>query len=142
VKCDRCVALTTLPLFVSRLSRQCRSSTCHKRIGLQFLKNNLKTPYIPRDLPCGECDCHCKLLVGSSRSAFAASLSVSLPEEGAAYKPLRHCVDVANNLEEHYRLSGLVVRVPGYRSRDPGPIPGVIRSPEKHWVWNGVHSAS
>jgi hypothetical protein len=40
------------------------------------------------------------------------------------------------------RLCGLVVRVPGYRSRDPGSIPGTTRFSEKQWVWNGVHSAS
>jgi hypothetical protein len=37
------------------------------------------------------------------------------------------------------RLCGLVVRVLGYRSGDPGSIPGITR--KKHlWVWNGVHS--
>jgi hypothetical protein len=40
------------------------------------------------------------------------------------------------------RLCGLVVRVPGYRSRGPGSIPGTTRFSEKQWVWNGVHSAS
>jgi hypothetical protein len=40
------------------------------------------------------------------------------------------------------RLCGLVVRVPGYRSWGPGWIPGASRFSEKHWVWNGVHSAS
>jgi hypothetical protein len=39
------------------------------------------------------------------------------------------------------RLCGLVVRVPGYRSRGPGLIPGAIRFSER-WVWNRVHSAS
>jgi hypothetical protein len=40
------------------------------------------------------------------------------------------------------RLCGLVVRVPGYRSRGPGSIPSATRFSEKQWVWNGVHSAS
>jgi hypothetical protein len=39
-------------------------------------------------------------------------------------------------------LCSLVVRVLGYRSRDPGSITGAIRSSEKYWVWNWVHSAS
>jgi hypothetical protein len=39
------------------------------------------------------------------------------------------------------RLCGLVVRVPGYRSRGPGSIPGATRFSEKQWVWNGVYSA-
>jgi hypothetical protein len=39
------------------------------------------------------------------------------------------------------RLCGLVVRVPGYRSRGPGSIPGTTRFSEK-WFWNGVYSAS
>jgi hypothetical protein len=33
-------------------------------------------------------------------------------------------------------------RVPGYRSRGSGSIPGATRFSEKWWVWNGVHSAS
>jgi hypothetical protein len=48
-------------------------------------------------------------------------------------------VDVAVLLD---RLCGLVVRVPGYRSRGPGSIPCATRFSEKEWVWNGVHSAS
>jgi hypothetical protein len=40
------------------------------------------------------------------------------------------------------RLCGLVVRVPGYRSRGRGSIPGATRLSEKWWVWNRVHSAS
>jgi hypothetical protein len=35
-----------------------------------------------------------------------------------------------------------MVRVPVYRSRGPGSIPGATRFSEKQWVWNGVHSAS
>jgi hypothetical protein len=38
-------------------------------------------------------------------------------------------------------LCGLVVRVPGYRSRGPGSILGATKCSEK-WVWNRVHSAS
>jgi hypothetical protein len=45
-------------------------------------------------------------------------------------------------LERNDRLCGLVVRVPGYRSRGPYSIPGATRFSEKKWVWNGVHSAS
>jgi hypothetical protein len=41
-----------------------------------------------------------------------------------------------------HRLCDLVVRVPGYRSRGPGSIPGATRFSEKQWVWNGVHLAS
>jgi hypothetical protein len=40
------------------------------------------------------------------------------------------------------RLRGLVVRVPGYRSRGPGSILGATRFSKKLWVWNRVHSAS
>jgi hypothetical protein len=39
-------------------------------------------------------------------------------------------------------LCGLVVRVPGCRSRGPGSILGATRISEKWWVWNGVHSAT
>jgi hypothetical protein len=41
-----------------------------------------------------------------------------------------------------YRLCGLVVRVPGYRSRGPGSIYGTTRFSEKQWFWKGVHSAT
>jgi hypothetical protein len=40
------------------------------------------------------------------------------------------------------RLCGLVVRVPGCRSRGLGSIPSTTRFSEKLWVWIGVHSAS
>jgi hypothetical protein len=40
------------------------------------------------------------------------------------------------------RLCGLLVRVPGYRSRVPGSIPGATRFSHKQWVWNAVHSSS
>jgi hypothetical protein len=39
-------------------------------------------------------------------------------------------------------LCGLVVRVPGYRSRSPGSIPSATRFSEKWLAWNGVLSAS
>jgi hypothetical protein len=41
-----------------------------------------------------------------------------------------------------HRFCGLVVRVPGYRSRGPGSTSGSTRFSEKYWVCNGVHSAS
>jgi hypothetical protein len=34
------------------------------------------------------------------------------------------------------------VRIPGYRSRRSGSIPGGIRFSEKLWIWNVIHSAS
>jgi hypothetical protein len=40
------------------------------------------------------------------------------------------------------RFCGLVVRVPGYRSRGAVSIPGATTFSEKQWVWNGVYSAS
>jgi hypothetical protein len=39
------------------------------------------------------------------------------------------------------RLSGPVGRVPGYRSRGPGSIPGATMFSEKQWVQSGVHAA-
>jgi hypothetical protein len=38
--------------------------------------------------------------------------------------------------------SGLVVSVPGYRSRGPGSILSATRFSEEYWVRNGVHSTS
>jgi hypothetical protein len=42
----------------------------------------------------------------------------------------------------HRQTAASVVRVPGYRSRGAGSIPGDIRFSEKKWVWNGVHLTS
>jgi hypothetical protein len=39
-------------------------------------------------------------------------------------------------------LRGLVVIVPGYRSRGPSSIPGATAFSEKWWIWNRFHSAS
>jgi hypothetical protein len=50
--------------------------------------------------------------------------------ESVTFKPL---TAVAED-----RLCGLVARVPGYRSRDPGSIPSATRFSEKHWAWNGA----
>jgi hypothetical protein len=52
--------------------------------------------------------------------------------------PLRVCYIMT--LED--RLCGLVVRIPGFRSRGPGSNPAATTFSEKYWVWNGVHSAS
>jgi hypothetical protein len=40
------------------------------------------------------------------------------------------------------RVTGLVVRVSGYRSIDSVSIPGATRFSEKQWVRNEVHSTS
>jgi PPE-repeat protein len=50
-----------------------------------------------------------------------------------------HYFNIITN-DDHF--CGLVVGVPGYRSRGLGSIPGTTRFSEKYWVWNGVHSAS
>jgi hypothetical protein len=42
----------------------------------------------------------------------------------------------------HDSLCGILIRVPGYRSRGPGSIPRATTFSEKEWVWDGVHSAS
>jgi mRNA-degrading endonuclease toxin of MazEF toxin-antitoxin module len=39
-------------------------------------------------------------------------------------------------------ICGLVVRLPAYRFRGPGSIPGWTRFSHKQRVWNGFHSAS
>jgi hypothetical protein len=60
-----------------------------------------------------------------------------------------HCVSyevrtefICVMLKKVDRLCDLVVRVTGYRSRDPGSNPGATRFSEKQWDWNEVHSAS
>jgi hypothetical protein len=40
--------------------------------------------------------------------------------------------------EKQDRLCGVMFRVPGYRSRVPGSIPGATRFSEKKWALNGV----
>jgi hypothetical protein len=39
--------------------------------------------------------------------------------------------NIFNNIYIYDHLCGLVVRVPGYRSRDPGSIPGAARFSER-----------
>jgi hypothetical protein len=51
-------------------------------------------------------------------------------------------VEERRPVDRRVSLCGLLVRVPGYRSRGPGSIPCDTRFSEKLWVWNGVHSAS
>jgi hypothetical protein len=52
------------------------------------------------------------------------------------------CVHFLKDIYCFNRLCGLVVRVPGFRSRGSGSVPGAARFSEKLRVWNGVHSAS
>jgi hypothetical protein len=59
----------------------------------------------------------------------------SVPCGSALYK--FHCT--ASLFFNQDRLCGVVVKVPGYRSRS---IPGAPRASEKEWVWNMVHSTS
>jgi hypothetical protein len=49
---------------------------------------------------------------------------------------------ISMHREEMECLCGLVVSVPGYRSKIPGSILGSTRFSENWWVWNDVHSAS
>jgi hypothetical protein len=42
-----------------------------------------------------------------------------------------HLYTISESLHSSDRLCGLVVRVPGYRSRGPGSIPGATRFSEK-----------
>jgi hypothetical protein len=73
--------------------------------------------------------------------------------KGHLYAPLQGRLDMTLRQSQGYYggvspanifgqniVHGQVVRVPGYRSRSPGSIPGATRLSEK--VWNGGHSAS
>jgi hypothetical protein len=65
-----------------------------------------------------------------------------IPGDGSKkHVPLGSTHSVQRNLVRD-SLCGLVVRVPGYRSRGPGSFPDTTRFSEKQWVWNGIHSAS
>jgi hypothetical protein len=66
------------------------------------------------------------------------SLVDSVQQRTNATKDDVECVTVYSAMDH---LCGLVVRVPGYRSRGPGSISGATSFSEKYWVWNGVHSA-
>jgi hypothetical protein len=65
---------------------------------------------------------------GSLKRPLSALLSERyMFQISAIISDLACCID---------RLCGLVVRVPGYRSRGPGSIPGATGSSEKLWVRN------
>jgi hypothetical protein len=56
--------------------------------------------------------------------------------------PVRYELNLSVTYKKEERLCGLVIRVPCYRSRGPGSIPGASRFSNKQWIWNGVHSDS
>jgi hypothetical protein len=53
--------------------------------------------------------------------------------------PLGGCPELFGSVPQCLQT---LLRVPYYRSRNPGSIPGATRFSEKYWFWNGVHSAS
>jgi hypothetical protein len=76
-------------------------------------------------------------------SAWSSSLTVKIQQELEILScPLLFLEEFSTTILICDRLCGLVVRVPGYRSRGPGSIPGANRFSEKWWVWNGVHPVS
>jgi hypothetical protein len=81
--------------------------------------------------------------IGESRPPLWSSGQSSWPQDGGVM-----CFLWGTNwiyicyVEESKPPLCLVVRVPKYRSRGPGSIPGSTRFSEKQLVWNGVHSAS
>jgi hypothetical protein len=56
--------------------------------------------------------------------------------------PVRYELNLYVIYKKVDRLCGLVVRVPGYRSRGAGSILGTARFSDKFCVWNGIHPAS
>jgi hypothetical protein len=50
-------------------------------------------------------------------------------------------LSIGTDIQFSDRLCGLVVAVPGYNPEVSDTIPGATRFPDKHLVWNGVHSA-
>jgi hypothetical protein len=85
---------------------------------------------------------HCKLYTASHRPDMNTNTAGAVSAMNKTFN-----LTIQKNeicwLELILRLDcGLVVRVPGYRSRGPGSIPGATRFSEKEWVWNGVHSTS
>jgi hypothetical protein len=72
---------------------------------------------------------------------FGASSHSSLKMTALVLHPYKTIKTVIICVDEDC-LCGLVVRIPGYRSRGLGSIPGATTFSEKYWVWNGVHSAS
>jgi hypothetical protein len=81
-----------------------------------------------------KCSSECRFL-----NLFSVSLDQQLPENVSLYQ---HNLLCFRRVVVGSSSCSLVVRVPGYRSRGLGSIPGATRFSEKWWVWNGVHSAS
>jgi hypothetical protein len=64
------------------------------------------------------------------------------PKRYSMFLNLQYHSKLDKIISQNDRLCGLVVRVPWYRSRGPGSIPGATRFSEMQWVWSGVHIAS
>jgi hypothetical protein len=99
-----------------------------------------------------------------SYGTFANSIGLTIPHRKHIMSPLQNqqvnaicrfvawyinlIIIILENVKERDNLEyvgidlslcGLVVIVPGYRSRDPGSIPSVTRFSKYYWAWNGVH---
>jgi hypothetical protein len=64
------------------------------------------------------------------------------PKRYSMFLNLQYHSKLDKMISQKDRLCGLVVRVPLYRSRGPGSIPGTTRFSEMQWVWNGVQTVS
>jgi hypothetical protein len=83
----------------------------------------------------------------SARFDFTQLLKIGFATHKYQWRVLQNAKnDSLRSLRIHTILTccfcDLMVRVPDYRSRGPGSIPGSTRFSEKEWVWKGVHLAS
>jgi hypothetical protein len=76
-----------------------------------------------------------------NQSQSYATQTFSLPASLGAKHPSKtqHQIFITVTCDH---LCGLVLRVPGYRSRGLDSISGTIRFSEKKWVWNGIRLVS
>jgi hypothetical protein len=106
----------------------------------------VKVPGYRTDVYCVYCEVRTEFIyVMQKKVERLCGLVVRVP----GYRTEMYCVSCEVRTDFIYvmqkkvdRLCGLVVRVPGCISRGPGSNPCAARFSEKHWVWNGVHSAS
>jgi hypothetical protein len=82
-----------------------------------------------------------KCNLSSSATEDEPLFNSKLPALFVMISPQRARQEITYVVHHYLCFSGLVVRVPGYRSRGPGSILGSTRFPEK-WVKNCVHSVS
>jgi hypothetical protein len=136
----------------SRIKRKCEERMSYRNgmeIGL-CKRSCLLYPYLSycewKALSCtgnGLRDKHCRRDEGI-RASLEWSIDQLRSETLMSLYNADFCLfdTIFRRINKSNRFCGAVIRVPGYKSKGTGSIPGATRFSEKLWVWNRVYTAS